>query len=111
MIRLLTLRAKAGVDVRVIGKVARRASHLNVQKLPGKRLHVRAIVRDGDAAFVGSQSLRALELDGRREVGLVTRDPDVVKRLLEVFEADWATTESGVRAEKAIAAEGELAYS
>ena len=110
MVRLLTLRIKAGVDVRVIGKVARRASHLNVQKLPG-RLHVRAIVRDGDAAFVGSQSLRALELDGRREVGLITRDPDVVKRLLEVFEADWATTERGVRAEKAIAAAGELALS
>jgi phosphatidylserine/phosphatidylglycerophosphate/cardiolipin synthase-like enzyme len=111
MVRLLTLRIKAGVDVRVIGKVSRRASHLNVQKLPGLRLHVRAIVRDGDTAFVGSQSLRAQELDSRREVGLVTRDPEVVKRLLEVFEADWATTEIGVKAEKAIADEGELAYS
>jgi hypothetical protein len=37
--------------------------------MPTHRLHVRAMARDGDAAFVGSQSLRALELDGRREVG------------------------------------------
>lgn len=97
MLRLLGIRAKAGVDVRIIGKISKRAAGLKVQKFPGKRLHVRAIVRDGDAAFVGSQSLRALELDGRREVGLVTKDPDVVKRLGEIFEADWAKTELGVR--------------
>jgi phosphatidylserine/phosphatidylglycerophosphate/cardiolipin synthase-like enzyme len=97
MLRLLAQRAKAGVDVRVIGKVSKRGGGLKVQKFPGKRLHVRAIVRDGDAAFVGSQSLRALELDGRREVGLVTKDPDVVKRLAEIFDADWAKTELGVR--------------
>lgn len=111
MIRLLTQRAKMGVDVRVIGKVAKRASHLQAHKLPAARLHVRAIVRDGNAAFVGSQSLRALELDGRREVGLVTKDPEVVTRLLEIFEADWAATGNGVKDEKGVAKEGELVYS
>ena len=59
------------------------------------RLHVRAMVRDCDTAFVGSQSLRALELDGRREVGLITRDEKIVKRIVEVFEADWAKTDLG----------------
>jgi phosphatidylserine/phosphatidylglycerophosphate/cardiolipin synthase-like enzyme len=94
MIRLLTQRIKAGVDVRVIGKVAKRGGGLKGQKCPGARLHVRAIVRDGDTAFVGSQSLRPLELDGRREVGLITKNPKVVKRLEETFEADWAQTEA-----------------
>jgi phosphatidylserine/phosphatidylglycerophosphate/cardiolipin synthase-like enzyme len=56
MIRLLTQRSKAGVDVRVIGKVSKRTSLLAAQKLPGRRLHVRAIARDGEAAFIGSQS-------------------------------------------------------
>lgn len=93
MIRLLSQRLKAGVDVRVIGKVAKRGG-IKGQKCPGKRLHVRAIIRDGDAAFVGSQSLRALELDGRREVGVITKDPKVVKGLVEVFEADWAKTDA-----------------
>jgi phosphatidylserine/phosphatidylglycerophosphate/cardiolipin synthase-like enzyme len=94
MIRLIHQRAKAGVDVRIIGKVAKRGGDLRAQKLPG-RLHVRAMVRDGEAAFVGSQSLRALELDGRREVGLITREAKVVKRMLDVFETDWARTDLG----------------
>lgn len=100
MIRLLHLRAKAGVDVRIIGKVGKRAGDLRVQKFTGKRLHVRAMIRDGDTGFVGSQSLRALELDGRREVGLITKDPKVVKRMGEVFEEDWAKTELGKKETK-----------
>jgi cardiolipin synthase len=95
MIRLLAQRAKVGVDIRVIGKVAKRAAgSLRAQKSP-LRLHVRAAVRDGNEAFVGSQSFRALELDGRREVGILTKDPKVVKRIAELFEADWAKTELG----------------
>jgi hypothetical protein len=34
-----------------------------------KRLHVRAIIVDGRRAFLGSQSLRRIELDERRETG------------------------------------------
>jgi cardiolipin synthase A/B len=97
MIRLLQQRAKAGIDVRVLGKVGKRGDALKVEKFAGKRLHVRAMIRDNDTAFVGSQSLRALELDGRREVGLLTKDAKVVKRLTEVFEADWAKTTTGAR--------------
>jgi cardiolipin synthase A/B len=95
MIRLLAQRAKAGVDIRIIGKVAKRGGDLRVQKMPGERLHVRAMVRDSDTGFVGSQSLRGLELDGRREVGLIFKDPKAVKGLLEVFEKDWARTDLG----------------
>ena len=101
MIRLLHRRAKAGVDVRIIGKVGKRASDLKVQKMLGLRLHVRAIIRDNDEAFVGSQSLRDLELEARREVGLVTRDPKIVKAIGEVFEADWAKTDLGQKELKA----------
>ncbi len=100
MIRLLHLRAKAGVDVRIIGKVGKRATGLRVQKFPGKRLHVRAMIRDGDTGFVGSQSLRGLELDVRREVGLITKDPKVVKRMGEVFDDDWAKTDLGKKETK-----------
>jgi cardiolipin synthase len=95
MIRLLHQRAKAGVDVRILGKVGKRAGDMRVQKVPGDRLHVRAMIRDGDTAFVGSQSLRALELDMRREVGLIVRDTKVVKGMIDVFEQDWARTDLG----------------
>jgi len=105
MIRLIHQRAKAGVDIRIIGRIAKRGSDLRAQKCPG-RLHVRAMVRDGDTAFVGSQSLRALELDGRREVGLITRESKVVKRIAEVFETDWAKTDLGQK-ELKVAAKAE----
>jgi cardiolipin synthase A/B len=110
MIRLLNQRAKHGVDVRVLGKVAKRGGDLRVQKMPGgERLHVRAMVRDGEAAFVGSQSLRALELDARREVGLIAREPKIVKGILDVFEKDWARTELGQKELKVLEKELSLA--
>jgi phosphatidylserine/phosphatidylglycerophosphate/cardiolipin synthase-like enzyme len=108
MIRLLSQRAKTGVDIRVIGKVAKRAGALRVQR-PPSRLHVRAAVRDGSEAFVGSQSLRSLELDGRREVGILSRDPKVVKGIADLFEADWAKTEMGQKEIKVIEKELALA--
>lgn len=101
MIRLLHQRAKAGVDIRIIGKVGKRGGDMRVQKMVGGRLHVRAMVRDGDTAFVGSQSLRGLELDLRREVGVIVRDAKVVKGIAEVFEQDWAKTEMGQKEIKA----------
>jgi phosphatidylserine/phosphatidylglycerophosphate/cardiolipin synthase-like enzyme len=93
MIRILHERMGAGVSVRILGKLGKRGVGLTVEKFPGRRLHVRAIVRDGQQAFVGSQGLRKLELDGRREVGLIVKDRKVVARMAAVFEADWADTE------------------
>jgi len=41
-----------------------------------------------------------MELDARREVGLIVREPKTVKRLLETFEADWAKTDLGAKEAK-----------
>ncbi len=90
MLGILQERAKAGVEVKVIGQVSGRAS-FEVQKLAGTRLHTRTIIRDRRQAFVGSQSLRAAELDSRREVGLIVQDPAAVKKLVDTFESDWTT--------------------
>lgn len=95
MIKLLKDRARAGVDVRIIGKVSRRGDDLVHQKFPGHRLHARAIIRDGRQAFVGSQSLRTIELDKRREVGVFVKDAAIVKELIATFETDWAQTGRG----------------
>lgn len=88
MLRILQERAKAGVDIRIIGKVTGRVK-FNVQKLAGWRLHTRTIIRDRRQAFVGSQSLREAELESRRELGLIIDDAKTVKKLVETFEADW----------------------
>lgn len=92
ILRLLAERAKSGVEIRMFGKVGKGASGIDARKLPDLRLHVRAIVRDGTAAFVGSQSLRKLELDGRREVGVIVTDERIARKMREIFEADWALT-------------------
>lgn len=99
MLRLLTERHKAGVDIRVIGKAAK-GCPVPAQKYPGKRLHVRAIFRDNRQAFVGSQSLREQELDKRREVGVLVSNPKVVREMLDVFETDWLQTELGAAPKK-----------
>jgi cardiolipin synthase len=96
ILQLLKTRANAGVRVRILGKVEKKWSDsgFRIRKFPG-RLHVRALVRDGRRAFVGSQSLRKPELDERREVGIVIRDARLVKRLANVFAADWTRAKKG----------------
>ena len=109
MLRLLNLKAKAGVDIRVLGKVGKRSGAIKVEKLPGLRLHVRAIIRDGESVFVSSQGLRALELDARREVGLIVKDAVIVKRIQEVFDDDWSKTDTGKKEQKEFVKEKKLA--
>ena len=105
MLRLIEDRLASGVDVRIIGKVEAKWDKIPSEKFPGKRLHVRAIIRDGRRAFIGSQSLRRIELDKRRELGVIIYDQAVVNEMRAVFQSDWARTDSGKkeakRAEKA----------
>jgi cardiolipin synthase len=113
MLRILAERQKRGVAIRVIGSVAGRVP-FDVQKLAGMRLHTRAIIRDRRQAFIGSQSLRAAELDSRRELGLIIQDAKAVKKMTETFESDWdpkrakaskeATVASAKQSEKAVEA-------
>jgi cardiolipin synthase len=107
ILRVLAERAKAGVEIRMFGKLGKGASGIDARKLPDLRLHVRAIIRDGGAAFLGSQSLRKLELDGRREIGVIINEERIVKKMRDVFEADWALTPEAKQA--AAAAEKEKA--
>jgi cardiolipin synthase A/B len=89
MIRLLEKRAKDGVEIRVIGKMARHSSQISVRKLPKLRLHTRTIIRDRKEIFIGSQSMRELELDSRREIGVIFRAADIAAQLIDVFHEDW----------------------
>src|SRR5262249_40206597 len=97
VIKVLKEHVKAGLDVRIIGKVSKGGNDLPHERYPGKRLHARVIVRDHHDAFLGSQGLRKLELDKRREVGIIVKDQAVVAELARTFEEDWALTDSGKR--------------
>ena len=87
--KVLQERADAGVEIRIIGTLEKSLSGVKVRKLSDQRLHVRAIIRDAREAFIGSQSLRRLELEGRREVGVIIKNGGIVRRIQAVFEADW----------------------
>jgi cardiolipin synthase len=96
MVKLLKELAAGGVRVRVLGHLKGPDGDVVVRSLKTMRLHVRAIVRDGTRAFVGSQSLRKEELDKRREVGLFINNPTVTRSLLKVFDADWEASATKV---------------
>jgi len=81
MVRILEERVRAGVKVRVLGNLKRTSKVLKGLSMSKMRLHTRTIVRDGEYAFLGSQSLRAVELDGRREVGVMAISALVVVAL------------------------------
>ncbi len=86
IVRLLEQRAKAGVEIRIIGGV--RTSSLQRRILP-MRLHTRTIIRDRESAFIGSQSLRKAELETRRELGLIFKDSVAIATMSAKFDEDW----------------------
>jgi phosphatidylserine/phosphatidylglycerophosphate/cardiolipin synthase-like enzyme len=89
-VKLLNEKVSQGVDVRVIGSASNKGSTLPTRKLP-MRLHARAILRDGKSVFLGSQSLRKLELEARREIGIIVRDVKIAKQMVTVFDKDWSS--------------------
>src|SRR5215472_2945694 len=89
MVRLLDKRSQEGVEIRILGRFRRGAVDIPTHQLAQPRLHARVIVCDNKRVFIGSQSLRAIELDGRREVGLIVTDAGICSRIAGVFEEDW----------------------
>ena len=105
MLRLLQDRIKEGLSIRVIG----RAPKLGARKLIQVHLHARAIVRDGVDVFIGSQSLRAAELDTRREIGVLYSNARIAGQLVKLFNQDWELAQpspiAGTGAEESVPAE------
>jgi cardiolipin synthase A/B len=93
MIRALEERGKNGVEVKVLGRMTRRSTAIEVSRIHDMRLHTRVMIRDGKQAFLGSQSLRTVELDRRREVGMIFEDSAVVAHIEEIFLGDWKIAE------------------
>jgi len=91
MLHALQERAKGGVEIRIIGKVSR--NQLPARTLQGLRLHTRSIIRDQREMFLGSQSLRRMELDSRREIGIIFRNPSVISSVARTFAEDWANAQ------------------
>jgi len=102
-LKLLNKKISQGVEVRILSRGSAKNGAIPVRRLP-TRLHLRAILRDGNQAFLGSQSLSKLELEARREIGVIFRDKKVVKEMAATFEKDWKQSEPVVGKDAAIAA-------
>jgi cardiolipin synthase len=92
-ITLLLHKMVEGVDVRILGRAGSKSTQLSTRVM-FMRLHARVIIRDGKQAFIGSQSLRKLELEARREIGVIVRDAAVVRKLEDIFEDDWGKSKA-----------------
>jgi cardiolipin synthase len=109
MMCLLEDRAHAGVNVRLIGRLMQTIPGVTARKLVGLRLHTRTMVRDGEIAFIGSQSLRQEELDARREVGLIFRHQKTVLSLIHTFDDDWALAERAAQEQDTVGPKAKIA--
>jgi len=102
-LKLLNKKISDGVEVRILSRSSARNSAIPMRRLP-TRLHLRCILRDNEQAFLGSQSLSKLEMEARREIGVIFRDKKTVKQMEEVFEKDWKQSEPAIAKDSAMAA-------
>lgn len=102
-VKLLNKKISDGAEVRVLSRASAKTGAIPVRRLPS-RLHLRALLRDGNAGFLGSQSLRKLELEARREIGVIFRDKKTVKQMEAIFEKDWKRSEPVVEDSKLVSA-------
>ena len=94
-VKLLNKKISEGVEVRILSRASAKSGAIPVRRI-SQRLHLRAMMRDGEEGFVGSQSMRKLELEARREIGVIFKDKKIVKEMEEVFEKDWKSSEPAV---------------
>lgn len=103
---LLLRKAAAGIDIKVISLAAfydEVLPNFHARKLARYKLHAKCVVVDGTSFFVGSQNLRKMSLDRRREAGIIIEDPVMARRIERVFDEDWTNaTESRLPADKKI---------
>jgi len=94
--------AERGVDVRFIGPLRQdeddyaRANHERLRAAGGEvalladpLVHAKVIVADGQQALIGSINLTYSSMDLNREMGVLTEDAGVLRRLVETMQADW----------------------
>ncbi|HEY7546249.1 MAG TPA: phospholipase D-like domain-containing protein [Blastocatellia bacterium] len=103
---LLLRKAAAGIDIKVISHAAfydEVLPNFHARKLARYKLHAKCVVVDGARFFVGSQNLRKMSLDRRRELGIIIEDPVMARRIERVFDEDWTSaTEPKSTADKKI---------
>jgi cardiolipin synthase len=102
VVAAVSARKAAGVDVRVllaapswITANSDAGAALVKQGIPARWLssptvHVKAMVIDGERAYLGSENLSYTSLSKNREVGVIVSDVPAVTMMSATFETDWS---------------------
>lgn len=102
-IGVLLKKAAEGCDIKIITKDTRFegiSSSLHFRKLARFQLHAKCIVVDGERFFLGSQNLREVSLDHRREVGILVEDMRLSQKIERVFDEDWTNATERANGQK-----------
>lgn len=103
VLSLLMRKAASGCDVRIINRDTfynEVVPGLRIRKLARYKLHAKCVVADGKQFFVGSQNLRPVSLDKRREVGIIIEDTGLARRIERIFDEDWVHATERAAGEK-----------
>lgn len=71
-------------SLRILGR-----SGIKLRRQKHPKLHAKLLVADGKRCLLGSMNIHRDAFDRRRELGIRSDAPGVVRRLLGTFEADW----------------------
>ena len=98
--------ARRGVDVRIItppddgesdpnrrGRQQLLTAGAAVRTLESPKVHAKTIIADGAIAITGSANMTSSGLENNRELGIRVAEPQIVGRMVETFDADWARAE------------------
>ena len=65
---------------------------VKVHKQKNLRVHAKLLIVDNATALLGSMNIDRSAFDLRRELGIVTDDPEAIGRLAGVFDHDWVSS-------------------
>ncbi len=91
-IGLLLRKASVGCSIKIISNDTSYndvVPNYHVRKLARYKLHAKCIVVDGTRFFIGSQNIRPVSMDRRREVGIIVEDDAMARKIERVFDEDW----------------------
>jgi len=98
VIGLLMRKAAAGCDVKIIGRepgLDQVVPNFHVRKLARYKLHAKCAIVDSSLFYIGSQNLREVSLDARREVGIIIQDDPMARKIERIFDEDWINATEG----------------
>lgn len=65
---------------------------IHIRKLHGIHLHAKLMIADEKRALLSSFNFYPKCFNERRELGVFFDDPDLIKRLVEIFKKDWGNS-------------------